>query len=99
MDPYTLPLLRAGLKGMIGKGNRSMEVRQALQQHKAVYFAVTGGVAALVAKAIKEAAVIAYSDLGAEALRRLVVSDLRAVVVNDIYGGDAYEAGKARYGR
>jgi fumarate hydratase subunit beta len=99
MDPYTLPLLEAGLKGMIGKGNRSVEVRQALQQHQAVYFAVTGGIAALVARAIKETEVIAYSDLGAEALRRLVVSDLPAVVINDVYGRDAYEEGQARYRR
>jgi fumarate hydratase subunit beta len=97
MDPYALPLLEAGLKGMIGKGNRSMKVRQALQQHKAVYFAVTGGVAALVARAIKRAEVIAYSDLGAEAVRRLLVTELPAVVVNDVHGGDAYEEGQAKY--
>ncbi len=99
MDPYTLPLLEAGLKGMIGKGNRSAEVRQALQRYQAVYFAVTGGVAALVARAITEMEVIAYSDLGAEALRRLVVTHLPAVVVNDAHGGDAYEEGQARYRR
>jgi fumarate hydratase subunit beta len=99
MDPYALPLLEAGLKGMIGKGSRSMKVRQALQQHKVVYFAVTGGVAALVAGVIKGAEVIAYGDLGAEAVRRLIVTELPAVVVNDVHGGDAYEEGQAKYRR
>jgi len=97
MDPYTPTLLEAGLKGMIGKGNRSMPVREALQKHKAVYFAVTGGAAALIAKSIKSAEVIAYEELGAEAVRRLEVENLPAIVVNDMYGGDAYEEGKAKY--
>ncbi len=97
MDPYTPALLEAGLKGMIGKGNRSMPVREALQKHKAVYFAATGGVAALIAKAIKASAVVAYEELGAEAVRRLEVENLPAIVVNDMYGGDAYQQGKAKY--
>jgi fumarate hydratase subunit beta len=97
MDPYAPRLLEVGLKGMIGKGNRSMLVREAIQKHKAVYFAVTGGAAALVAKSVKEAEVIAYDDLGAEALRRLKVEDFPAIVVNDIYGGDAYEEGQRKY--
>ena len=99
MDAYTLPLLQAGLRGMIGKGNRSPEVRQALNQYKAVYFTVTGGAAALVARAIKKADVVAYDDLGAEAVRRLEVEGLPAIVVNDAFGGDAYEEGRARYRR
>lgn len=97
MDPYAPRLMEVGLKGMIGKGNRSMPVREAMQKHKAVYFAATGGAAALIAKSIKEAEVIAYDDLGAEALRRLRVEDFPAIVVNDIYGGDAYEEGQKKY--
>lgn len=97
MDPYTIPMLQAGLKGMIGKGNRSPEIRQALQEYKAVYFAATGGAGALISNAIVEAEVIAYPELGAEALRRLQVVNFPAIVVNDIYGGDAYEEGKAQY--
>jgi fumarate hydratase subunit beta len=99
MDPYTSSLLAAGLKGMIGKGNRSPQVKEAMQKYQAVYFAVVGGAAALMAKRIKSAQVIAYEDLGPEALRRLEVEDFPAIVVNDIYGGDAYEEGKARYAR
>jgi fumarate hydratase subunit beta len=97
MDPYTPRMLEVGLKGMIGKGNRGPEVREALKKHKAVYFAATGGAAALIAASIKEAEVIAYEDLGAEALLKLRVEDFPAIVVNDIYGGDAYEEGKAKY--
>lgn len=97
MDPYTPRMLEQGLKGMIGKGNRSPEVREALKKYKAVYLAATGGAAALIADSIKEAEIIAYEDLGAEALQRLRVEDFPAIVVNDIYGGDAYEEGKAKY--
>ena len=97
MDPYAPRMLEEGLKGMIGKGNRGPEVREALQKHKAVYFAAIGGAAALIADSIKEAEVIAYEDLGAEALRKLRVEDFPAIVVNDMHGGDAYEQGKAKY--
>jgi fumarate hydratase subunit beta len=97
MDPYVPMLLAAGLKGMIGKGNRSLPVRVALQKHKAVYFAAIGGVAALLARSIRAARVIAFEDLGPEALLRLEVENLPAIVVNDIYGEDAYEEGKSRY--
>ena len=97
MDPYAPRLLEAGLKGMIGKGNRSLAVRQAMQKYKAVYCAATGGAGALIARSIKEAEVIAYADLGAEAVLRLIVEDFPAIVVNDIYGGDAYEEGRKRY--
>jgi fumarate hydratase subunit beta len=99
MDPYAPRLMEVGLKGMIGKGNRSMPVREAMQKHKAVYLAAIGGAGALIAKSIKKAEVIAYDDLGAEALRRLQVEGFPAIVVNDIYGGDAYEDGLAEYGR
>ncbi len=97
MDPYTIPLLEAGIKGMIGKGERSPQIKEALKKYKAVYFAALGGAAALIASRIKEAKVIAYEDLGAEAVMRLYVEDFPLIVVNDIYGGDAYEAGRAAY--
>jgi fumarate hydratase subunit beta len=97
MDPYAPRLLEAGLKGMIGKGNRSSAVKEAMQKHKAVYLAAIGGAAALIAKSIKESEVIAYENLGAEAVRQLTVEDFPAIVVNDIYGGDAYEEGRKRY--
>ena len=99
MDPYAPRMLEAGLKGMIGKGNRSLPVREAMQKHKAAYFGAIGGAGALIAKSIKKATVIAYDDLGAEALRRLEVEDFPAIVVNDMYGGDAYEDGLKQYNR
>ncbi|MGC8839055.1 MAG: Fe-S-containing hydro-lyase [Anaerolineae bacterium] len=99
MDPYAPRLMAEGLKGMIGKGNRSPAVREAMQKYKAVYFGAIGGAGALISQRIKEAEVIAYPDLGAEALFRLVVEDFPLIVINDIYGGDAYEEGKARYRR
>jgi fumarate hydratase subunit beta len=97
MDLYAPRLLEAGLKGMIGKGNRSSGVREAMQKHKAVYLAAIGGAGALIARSIKQAKVIAYGDLGAEAVLRLTVEDFPAIVVNDIYGGDAYEEGRKQY--
>ncbi len=99
MDPYAPRLMEVGLKGMIGKGNRSQPVRQAMQKYKAVYLAAIGGAGALIARSIKKAEVVAYDDLGAEALRRLEVENFPAIVVNDIYGGDAYEEGVKRYNR
>lgn len=99
MDPYAPRMMEAGLKGMVGKGNRSLLVRQAMQEHKAVYFGAIGGAGALIAKSIKDAEIVAYEDLGAEALRRLRVEDFPAIVVNDIYGGDAYEEGLKQYSR
>jgi len=97
MDPYTPRLLAAGLKGMIGKGNRSQAVKDAIRRYRAVYFAATGGAGALIAKSVKKAEVIAYEDLGAEALWKLEVEDFPATVINDIYGGDAYEDGVRQY--
>ncbi len=99
MDPYAPKLIEQGLKGMIGKGARSAEVKAAIKEHKAVYFAAVGGAAALIAKSIKKAEVIAYEDLGAEAIRRLEVEDFPAIVINDIYGNDLYEEGQAKYRR
>lgn len=97
MDPYTPALIRAGLKGMIGKGLRSRAVKEAMQQYGAVYFAAVGGAGALIAKSIVEAELVAYEDLGAEAIRRLRVENFPVVVVNDRYGADLYEEGRARY--
>lgn len=97
MDIYTPRLLAAGLKGMIGKGSRSQEVKDAITKYKAVYFAAIGGAGALIAKSIKAAEVVAYEDLGPEAILRLEVEDFLAIVVNDIYGGDLYKQGMARY--
>jgi fumarate hydratase subunit beta len=97
MDPYAPRLMQVGLKGMIGKGNRSLPVREAMQRYGAVYLGAIGGAGALIAKSVTAAEVIAYEDLGAEALRRLEVVGFPAIVVNDIHGGDAYEAGKAAY--
>ncbi|MCL0098672.1 Fe-S-containing hydro-lyase [Dehalococcoidia bacterium] len=99
MDVYAPRLMEVGLKGMIGKGSRSQEVKDAMRRYKAVYFAAIGGAGALIAKSIKKAEVVAYDDLGAEALRRLEVEDFPATVINDIYGDDLYEEGKARWGR
>jgi fumarate hydratase subunit beta len=97
MDPYAVRLMEAGVKGMIGKGSRSSAVREAMQRYRAVYFAAVGGAGALLAQKIVSAEIIAYDDLGPEAIRRLVVEDVPAVVINDIYGGDAYVEGRGRY--
>ncbi len=97
MDSYSPRLIAEGLKGMIGKGMRSQEVKDAMKKYKAVYLAAIGGAGALISKSIKKSEVIAYEELGAEAIRRLEVEDFPATVVNDIYGGDLYQEGKARY--
>jgi len=97
MDPYAPVLMAKGLKGMIGKGSRGKEVIDAMRQYKAVYLAATGGAGALISKKIKKAEVVAYEDLGPEAIRRLEVEDFPAIVVNDIYGHDLYEQGKKAY--
>jgi len=94
MDPYAPTLIEHGLKGMIGKGKRNQAVREACKKHKAVYFGAVGGAAALIAKAIKKAEVIAYPELGPEAIRRIEVEDFPVVVVNDVYGNDLYEEGR-----
>jgi fumarate hydratase subunit beta len=97
MDGYAPRMMAEGLKGMIGKGNRTPAVKDAMKKYKAVYFAAIGGAGALISKTIKKANVIAYDELGAEAIRRLEVEDFPAAVINDIYGGDLYEEGKAKY--
>jgi fumarate hydratase subunit beta len=97
MDGFTIPLLEAGLKGAIGKGGRGPEVRKALQEHRAVYFLAVGGAGALLSKQIKSARVLAYEDLGTEAIRLLELDEFPVVVCNDIYGGDLLEQGKAQW--
>jgi fumarate hydratase subunit beta len=97
MDPYTLPLLIKGVRGFIGKGYRSAEIKQALVEHQAVYMAAVGGAAALLARHIKASRIVAYPDLGTEAIRRLEVEEFPVIVVNDCHGGDAYESGRAAF--
>jgi fumarate hydratase subunit beta len=97
MDKYTPYLLELGLKGMIGKGPRGQEVKDEIKKQKAIYFAAIGGAGALISKAIRRAEVIAYPELGTEAVMRLEVEDFPAVVVNDIYGGDLYGMGLEKY--
>ena len=97
MDKYTPTLLELGLKGMIGKGPRGQVVKDAIKRHKAVYFAAIGGAGALISKSIRKAEVIAYPELGTEAVMRLDVEDFPAVVVNDVYGSDLYQIGVEKY--
>lgn len=97
MDAYAPALLDLGLKGMIGKGKRSPEVVEAMKRNGAVYFGAIGGCGALLAKCIKKAEVVAYEDLGAEAIRRLEVENLPAVVIIDSQGNNLYEQGRADY--
>jgi fumarate hydratase subunit beta len=97
MDAYSPLLIERGLRGMVGKGNRTQPVLDAMRKYGAVYFAAVGGAAALIARSIKAARVIAYEDLGPEAVRELVVEDFPAIVINDMYGGDLYQQGVAQY--
>lgn len=97
MDIYSPYLIERGLKGMIGKGARSKEVIETMIKHKCIYFAAIGGVAALLSKKIKKAEIIAFEDLGTEAIRKLEVKDFPVVVINDIYGGDLYQEGIRQY--
>lgn len=97
MDKYAPTLIRLGLKGMIGKGKRSDEVKESIQKYKAVYFGAIGGAGALISKTIKSSKIIAYEDLLSEAVRELTVEDFPTIVVNDVYGGDLYEEGRRKY--
>jgi len=99
MDAYAPALIAYGLKGMIGKGLRSQAVRDAMQQYKAVYFGATGGAGALLARRIKKAEIVAYEDLGPEAIHRLEVEDFPVIVINDAHGGDLYSEGIAAYAK
>ncbi len=99
MDKYTPTMIEQGQKGMIGKGYRSKEVVEAMKKHKAVYFAALGGAGALIAKSIKKYDVIAYGDLGPEALAAMTVEDFPAIVVIDSQGNDYYEQGQKPYNK
>ena len=91
MDKYTPALLDMGLKGMIGKGYRSQPVKEAIVRNKAVYFGAIGGAGALISRTIKAAEIIAYEDLGPEAIRKMVIEDFPVIVINDMYGADWYQ--------
>jgi len=91
MDKYTSTLLKLGLKATIGKGRRSKDVVAAMKKHKAVYFAATGGAGALISKCVKSSKLIAFPDLGCEAIYRLTVKDFPLIVINDIRGNDLYK--------
>ena len=97
MDPYTPSLLERGLKGMIGKGFRSKEVIDSMKKNKAVYFAAVGGAAALIARSVKKSKVIAYEDLGVEAIYKFYVEDFPAIVVIDSAGNNLYETEPPKY--
>ena len=97
MDPYSPILLDEGLKGMIGKGPRSKEVIDSMIKNKAIYLAAIGGAAVVMAQSIKAAKVLAYEDLGTEAIRELKVENLPCIVANDIYGNDLFDEGVRKY--
>ena len=99
MDGYTPALIAYGVRGMIGKGQRSQEVREAIKKFQAIYFGAVEGTAALLGERVREAQVVAFPDLGPEAIHRLVVEDFPVMVVNDVRGGDLYEEGRIRYRR
>ena len=97
MDAYAPKLMELGMKGMIGKGNRAPEVIEAMKKYKAIYFGATGGAGAVLARSIKKATVVAYEDLGPEAIHRLEVENFPAVVINDAKGNDLYVEGAKKY--
>jgi fumarate hydratase subunit beta len=99
MDPYAPLLIEHGLRGMIGKGERGAGVVEAMQKYGAVYFAATGGAAALLSKRITAAEVIAYPELGAEAIRKLTVESFPVIVAQDRYGGNIFKEGQKQYAR
>ena len=97
MDAYAPLLYSLGLKATIGKGARSKEVIDAMVKYKGVYLAAVGGAAALIAQSIKKVEIVAWEDLGPEALRLYEVEDFPAIVINDIYGNDLYKMGREKY--
>jgi len=99
LNPYTPRLMAKGLKATIGKGGRSDEVKEALKRYRGIYFIAVGGTGALLSKRIRKADVVAYEDLGTEAIRRLEVESFPVIVANDMYGNDLLELGKAKYQR
>lgn len=99
MDAYTPAMIAYGIRAMIGKGRRSQAVRDAIRQHRAVYFGAVEGTAALLGRRVRKAEVVAFADLGAEAIFRLVVDQFPLIVANDCHGGDVYDEGRAKYRR
>ncbi len=99
MNKYSPVMLKAGLKGMIGKGEMGTEVTKALQEYKGVYFVATGGAGALIAKKISESEIVAYEELGPEAIRRLKVTDFPVIVAQDSHGGNLFTEGVVKYRR
>jgi fumarate hydratase subunit beta len=99
MDKFTPALLKLGLKGTLGKGYRGQAVKDALRQHKGVYFGAIGGAGAMLSRHVKKLEVVAYEDLGTEAIRRLEVEGFPAIVINDCRGGDLYQDGLKAYAR
>ncbi len=97
MDPYSPAIIKAGLKGMIGKGKRDSNVIAAMKENGAVYFGAIGGAGALLSKCIKKSELIAYEDLGSEAIRKLEVEDFPAFVIIDSQGNNLYETGRQEY--
>lgn len=99
MDPYAPLLIQSGLKGMIGKGQRTEPVVEAMKKFKAVYFAAVGGAGALIARAVRSNKIVAYEELGPEAVRMLEVADFPVIVAQDCYGGDLFVEGVKKYSR
>jgi fumarate hydratase subunit beta len=97
MDTYSPLLISKGLRGMIGKGKRNQEVKDACAEHKAVYFGATGGAGALLSQRILSSEVIAYEELGPEAIRKLVVEEFPVTVINDTKNNDLYQTGRDQY--
>lgn len=99
MDKFTPALLKLGLKGTIGKGYRGQPVRDALQQYKGVHFGAIGGAGAVLSEFVKKVDIVAYEDLGTEAIRRLEVASFPVIVIYDAHGGDLYQEGQKQYAR
>jgi fumarate hydratase subunit beta len=99
MDKFTPALLALGLKGTMGKGYRGQPVKDALREHRAVYFGAIGGAGAVLSRHIRKLDIVAYEDLGTEAIRRLEVEAFPAIVINDCHGGDLYQDGQKAYAR
>jgi len=99
MDKFTPALLKLGLKGTMGKGYRGQAVKDALREHRGVYLGAIGGAGAVLSRHVKKLEVVAYEDLGTEAIRRLEVEGFPAIVLNDCHGGDLYEDGQKQYAR
>jgi fumarate hydratase subunit beta len=97
MDIFTPSLLSAGLRAMIGKGSRAPEIREAIKKYRGLYMVTTGGASALLSKTIKKVELVAYQELGTEAILLITLEDFPAIVANDIYGADLFEQGKVKY--